>query len=119
MVTSFTSTRFYNFKKGERLKELQERQSAAESQVQGCEARKKKIEEELNKSKDLMRNQDQLKRNIEDNLKYRNTKAEVDGLTHEIESLEGRILKTGGFSTFETELSKLFQEKERLQAEVR
>ncbi|PKI61119.1 hypothetical protein CRG98_018439, partial [Punica granatum] len=108
---------YHDLKKGERLKELQEKQSTSESQLQSCDTRKQEILEELNKSKDLMRNQDQLRRNIEDNLNYRKTKAEVDELTFEIESLEDRILKTGGISTFEAELAKLLQERERLLSE--
>lgn len=97
---------------------MQEKQLASESQLQGCDTRKQEIMEELSKSKDLMRNQDQLRRNIEDNLNYRKTKAEVDKLTCEIESLEDRILKTGGISTFEAELGKLLQERERFLSEV-
>ncbi|KAI4378799.1 hypothetical protein MLD38_016230 [Melastoma candidum] len=109
---------YYELKKGERLKELQEKQSSSESQLQGGEAKKKEISEEINRSKDLMRNQDQLRRNIEDNLNYRKTKSEVDNLTQEIESLEDRILKTGGIKTFEAELGKLSQERERLLSEL-
>ncbi|XP_062165203.1 DNA repair protein RAD50 [Alnus glutinosa] len=109
---------YYDLKKGDRLKEMQEKQSLSESQLQSCDIRKQEILAELNKSKDLMRNQDQLRRNIEDNLNYRKTKAEVDELTHEIESLEERILKIGGVSTFEAELGKLSQERERLLSEL-
>lgn len=105
-------------KKGERLSELQEKQRVSESQFEGCETRKQEILAELNKSKDLMRNQDQLRRNIEDNLNYRKTKAEVDELTRDIESLEERIMKIGGVSTVEAELRKLSQERERLLSEV-
>lgn len=100
------------------MKELQEKQAVSESQLQGCDQRKQEISEELTKSKDLMRNQDQLRRNIEDNLNYRKTKSEVDDLTCEIESLEDRILKIGGISTIEAELGKLSQERERLLSEV-
>ncbi|KAK4766674.1 hypothetical protein SAY87_008316 [Trapa incisa] len=109
---------YYDLKKGERLQELQEKQITSESQLQGCDTRKQEILEELNKSKDLMRNQDQLRRNIEDNLNYRKTKAEVDQLTYQIESLEERILKTGGFSSFEAEHGKLLQERERLLSDL-
>lgn len=65
-----------------------------------------------------MRNQDQLRRNIEDNLNYRKTKAEVDELARDIESLEEQILKIGGVSTIEAEIGKLSQERERLLSEV-
>ncbi|XP_050239038.1 DNA repair protein RAD50 isoform X1 [Quercus robur] len=109
---------YHDLKKGDRLKELQEKKSLSESQLQSCDIRKQEILAELNKSKDLMRNQDQLRRNIEDNLNYRKTKAEVDELTRDIESLEERILKIGGVSTFEAELGKLAQERERLLSEL-
>ncbi|XP_038891814.1 DNA repair protein RAD50 isoform X2 [Benincasa hispida] len=109
---------YLDLKKGERLKELQEKKAQAESQLQGCDSRKQEILAELNKSKDLMRNQDQLRRNIEDNLNYRKTKAEVDELARDIESLEEQILKIGGVSTVEAEIGKLSQERERLLSEL-
>ncbi|XP_022980190.1 DNA repair protein RAD50 [Cucurbita maxima] len=109
---------YLDLKKGERLKELQEKKAQAESQLQGCDSRKQEILVELNKSKDLMRNQDQLRRNIEDNLNYRKTKAEVDELARDIESLEEQILKIGGVSTVEAELGKLSQDRERLLSEL-
>ncbi|KAF9606048.1 hypothetical protein IFM89_022207 [Coptis chinensis] len=46
------------------------------------------------------------------------TKAKVDELTHEIESLEDRILKIGGVSTFEADHKKHLQEKVRLRSEL-
>jgi len=49
-----------------------------------------------------MRNHDQLRRKIEDNLNYRKTKAEVDELEHEIESLEENMLKVGVSDTIQT-----------------
>lgn len=110
--------RYSDLKKGDRLKELQEKKSQLESNLQSGETRKQEISVELNNNKDSMRNQDRLRRNIEDNLNYRKTKAEVDELACEIEALEGNILKVGGISTFETELQKLSQEKERLVSEV-
>ncbi|XAR48806.1 hypothetical protein NMG60_11031756 [Bertholletia excelsa] len=109
---------YYDSRKGERLKEVQEKYAMFESQLRSCDARKQEILAELNKSKDLVRNQDQLRRNIEDNLNYRKTKAEVDELTCEIESLEDKILKMGGVSTFEADLVKLAQERDRLLSEL-
>ncbi|XP_027334431.1 DNA repair protein RAD50 [Abrus precatorius] len=109
---------YSDLKKGDRLKELQEKKFLSESQLRSCDTRKQEILAELNKSKDLMRDQDQLKRNIEDNLNYRKTKAEVDELASEIETLEEKILKVGGVSAVETELQKLSQERERLLSEL-
>lgn len=110
--------RYLDAKKGDRLLELQEKQSLYESQMKQCEVRKREISLELNRSKESLRNQDQLKRNIDDNLNYRKTKAEVDELAREIESLEDQILKIGGVSTYEVDLKKHLQEKERLLSEV-
>lgn len=112
------SNRYYNLKKGERLKEMQEKLSLYESQLQSCDARKQEILDELNKSRNTMLNQENIRRGIEDNLNYRKTKAEVEALTQEIESLEEKILKIGGFSTYEVELAKLSQERERALEEV-
>ncbi|KAL5781374.1 hypothetical protein ACOSP7_006403 [Xanthoceras sorbifolium] len=109
---------YYHLKKGERLNELQEKKSLSESQLQSCDVRKQEILAELNKSKDLMRNQDQLRRNIEDNLNYRTTKAEVDELASEIESLEEKILNIGGVLTVKSKHEKLSQERLRLLSEL-
>ena len=65
-----------------------------------------------------MRNQDQLRRNIEDNLNYRKTKAEVDALTCEIDLVQDRIMEIGGISKFEGEMRKVSEERERLLSEV-
>lgn len=65
-----------------------------------------------------MRNQDQLRRNIEDNLNYRTTKAVVEELTREIESLEEQILNIGGIPAVEAEIVKISRERERLLSEV-
>uniref|UniRef100_A0A2P2LUX9 DNA repair protein RAD50 n=1 Tax=Rhizophora mucronata TaxID=61149 RepID=A0A2P2LUX9_RHIMU len=109
---------YNDLKKGERLKETQEKLSLSESQLQSCDARKQEILAELNRSKELIRDQDHVRRNIEDNLNYRKVKAEVDGLTQEIESLEEKILKIGGVSAFEAELLKVAKERERLLSEL-
>ncbi|KAF2613347.1 hypothetical protein F2Q70_00008239 [Brassica cretica] len=108
---------YNDLKKGERLNDIQEKQRAAESQLQSSESRRNEIVAELSKSKDLMRNQDQLRRNIEDNLNYRTTKAAVEVLTREIESLEEQILNFGGIPAVEAEIVKILQERERLLSE--
>uniref|UniRef100_A0A453C3G3 Uncharacterized protein n=1 Tax=Aegilops tauschii subsp. strangulata TaxID=200361 RepID=A0A453C3G3_AEGTS len=83
---------YLDAKKVETLNELQERHTLSLSQLQKCEARKQDISVELDKSKQLLRSQDQLKRNIDDNLNYRKTKAEVDRLAHDIELLEENVI---------------------------
>ncbi|XP_055811220.1 DNA repair protein RAD50 isoform X2 [Solanum dulcamara] len=109
---------YYDLKKEHRLNELQDKRSLSEAQLQSCESRKDEILAEVKKSKDLMGNQDSLRRNIEDNLNYRKTKAEVDELTQGIELLEDKVLTLGGFSTVEAELKKLSHERERLLSEL-
>lgn len=72
----------------------------------------------MTKTADVVRNQDKLRRDIEDNLRYREIKAKVDSCTLEIESLEERILAMGGVSASEADLLKLNKERERLLSEV-
>ncbi|KAL9411375.1 hypothetical protein AB3S75_045050 [Citrus x aurantiifolia] len=109
---------YYDLRKDERFKELQEKKSQSESEVKSCNIRTDEISVELDRFKDIVRNQNQIRRNIEDNLNYRETKAKVDKFASEIESLEERVLKIGGVSTFETELGKHLLERERLLSEV-
>jgi DNA repair protein RAD50 len=104
--------------KTDRLKELQEKKSLSESQLQSCETRMQNIIEELEKKKELMRNADPIRRRLDDNLNYRKTKAKVDKLLSEIEILEESMLKVGVFDTIEKELQKLSKERERLLEEV-
>ncbi|KAG5560731.1 hypothetical protein RHGRI_003911 [Rhododendron griersonianum] len=109
---------YYDSRKGDRLKELQEKQTLSESELGSCEIRKQEIVAELDRSKELIQKQVEVKRNIEDNLKYRKTRDEIDELTREIESLEEKMMKIGGVSTIEADLVKLTQERERLLSEL-
>jgi DNA repair protein RAD50 len=104
--------------KTDRLKELQEKKSLSESQLQSCETRMQNIIEELEKKKELMRNADPIRRRLDDNINYRKTKAKVDKLLSEIEILEESMSKVGVFDTIEKELQKLSKERERLLEEV-
>ncbi|EFH55616.1 hypothetical protein ARALYDRAFT_344958 [Arabidopsis lyrata subsp. lyrata] len=101
-------TRYHDLKKGERLNDIQEKQRLSESQLQSCEARKNELAGELNRNKDLMRNQDQLRRNIEDNLNYRTTKAKVEELTPiHLFSMMLRLNRCRGtVSVYESSISK-------------
>lgn len=118
ILTLVSCTRYIESRKEERLKELQEKHTVAESELQSSETRKQEISAELKKSEDLIEKQDKLRRNIEDNINFRKTKAEVDELTHEIECLEDRVLKIGGISAIEAELTQMSKERERLLSEV-
>lgn len=105
-------------KKNERLKELQGKLALCHSQLKNCKTKQQDISAELTKSKELLQGQGQLKRNIDDNLNYRKTKAEVERLTRDIESLEERVLSIGSSSAIEADLKRHSQEKERLNSEV-
>lgn len=105
-------------RKGERLKELQEKQTLSESELGNSDRRTQEIVAELDKSKELIQKQVEVKRNIEDNLNYRKTRDEIDKLTREVESLEEKMMKIGGVSTIEADLVKLSQERERLLSEL-
>ncbi|URE31784.1 Rad50 zinc hook motif [Musa troglodytarum] len=118
MTLSSRIKEYLDSKKVEKFKDLQEKHTSFESQLQKCETKKQEISADLNKSKELLRNQDQLKRNIDDNLNYRKTKAEVDELTFEIESLEEKVLNIGSMSSLEADLKRHLQEKERLLSEL-
>lgn len=111
-------TRYNDLKKGEKLQELQEKHCLAESQLQSCDSRMQEISDELGRSNKLMEDQEQLRRNIDANLNFRRTKAEVEQLTREVESLDAEIATFGGIPKFEAELGKLSQERERLLSEV-
>ncbi|XP_047081570.1 DNA repair protein RAD50 [Lolium rigidum] len=108
---------YLDSKKAEKLNELQEKHRLNLSELQKHEARKQDISAELDRSKEVLRTQDQFKRNIDDNLNYRKTKAEVDRLTHDIELLEDNVLSIGSMSTIEADLKRHAQEKERLLSE--
>lgn len=110
--------RYLDSKRMEMLNELQERYALKQSELQNCEAKKQGISDELNKSKELLQGQGQLKRNIDDNLSYRKTKAEVNRLTRDIELLEERVLSIGSSSTIEADLKRHSQEREMLNSEV-
>ncbi|KAM0915486.1 hypothetical protein ACQ4PT_010817 [Festuca glaucescens] len=108
---------YLDSKKAEKLNELQEKHKLNLSELQKHEARKQDTSAELDRSKEVLRTQDQFKRNIDDNLNYRKTKAEVDRLTHDIELLEDNVLSIGSMSTIEADLKRHAQEKERLLSE--
>ncbi|KAL0382808.1 UNVERIFIED_CONTAM: DNA repair protein [Sesamum calycinum] len=119
LLNMFSTIKEYdNLNKGEKLKALQEKQALSESELRSCQNRMNELLTELDKSRDLSRNQAELRRNIEENLEYRKLKAQVDQLTREIESLEESVLKIGGVSKIEALLLKLSQERESLLTEL-
>lgn len=102
----------------EKLKGLKEKQSVEISNLQSYINKKDELSKEVTKTSDLVRNQSNLKRNIEDNLKYREVKAKVESCDLEIKSLEERLLAMGGVSASEADLAKLTRERERLLSEL-
>ncbi|KAI3823111.1 hypothetical protein L1987_04540 [Smallanthus sonchifolius] len=102
----------------EKLKDLEEKQALEHSKLQSYNNKKQELSAEINKAADVVRNQDKLRRDIDDNLKYREVKAKVDACALEIESLEERMLAMGGSSATEAVLGKLSKERERLLSEL-
>lgn len=100
------------------MKALQAKQTLLESKLTSCKTRMNELLEDLEKSRDLIRNQAELRRNIQENLDYRKAKAQLDELTREIESLEDSVKNIGGVSKFESLLLKHSQERESLLTEV-
>lgn len=109
----------YNeLKKREMLKNASENMTVLESQLQSYDIRVQEISAELAKSNQLLLRQEALKRNIQDNLNYRETKKKVDELNSDINLKEEEIVKMGGVSKFKTELHKLQQERDRFSSEL-
>lgn len=102
----------------EKLKDVEEKQSLEKSKLESYNNKKQELLAEVNKTEDVVRNQDKLRRAIEENLRFREIKAKVAGCTLVIESLEERILGMGGVSAFEADLAKLSKERERLLSEL-
>lgn len=97
------------------MKALQEKQSQSRTELTSCSTRIEELSKDLEKSRELITNQTELRRNIEDNLEYRKLKYQVEELTREVESLEENVLK---IPKTESLLLKLSQERESLLTEV-
>ena len=67
-------------KKEQRLQESMERLAMIDAQLKQSEKRKNEISAEVNKNRELLQSQAQIKRNIDDNIDYRKKKAEVEEL---------------------------------------
>ncbi|KAJ0941651.1 hypothetical protein HanRHA438_Chr02g0096761 [Helianthus annuus] len=102
----------------EKLNDLKEKQALEQVKLRNYNNKKQELSAVKNEIADRVRNQDLLRRNIDDNLKYREVKANVEACTRDIESLEQRMVDMGGSSAAESELAKLRKEKERLLSEV-
>ncbi|KAI3516207.1 hypothetical protein L1887_15118 [Cichorium endivia] len=102
----------------EKLKEVKEKQSAEMSMLQSYKDKKKELSAEVDKASVHVTKQSDLKRNIEDNIKYTELKAKVDEYALEIESLEENILSMGGIPASEAHFGKLSKERERLLSEL-
>ncbi|KAI3505731.1 hypothetical protein L1887_27931 [Cichorium endivia] len=102
----------------EKLKEVKEKQAAEISMLQSYKDKKKELSAEVDKASVHVTKQSDLKRNIEDNIKYTELKAKVDEYALEIESLEENILSMGGIPASEAHFGKLSKERERLLSEL-
>lgn len=104
--------------KEHKLRESQERLGQIDAQRQQAEKRKNELSIELNKSRELLQSQAQVKRNIDDNIEYRKKKADVEELASRIEQLEEKIVSIGDLSACEAELKKALDEKQALVSEL-
>lgn len=104
--------------KEHKLRESQERLGQIDAQRQQAEKRKNELSIELNKSRELLQSQAQVKRNIDDNIEYRKKKADVEELASQIEQLEEKIVSIGDLSACEAELKKALDEKQALVSEL-
>nr|GEU84341.1 DNA repair protein RAD50 [Tanacetum cinerariifolium] len=102
----------------EKLRDMEEKQSLEKSKLQSYNLKKQQLLAEVTKTSDLVRDQDKLKRDIEDNLQYREVRAKVNECALVIESLEERMLAMGGVSANEADRQKLSKERERLLSEL-
>nr|XP_043632459.1 DNA repair protein RAD50 isoform X2 [Erigeron canadensis] len=102
----------------EKLDDLEGKMSREKSMLATYDNKKLELSAEVKKTEDVKRNQDKLRRDIEDNLRYRETKARVKGCDVEITSLEEKMLAMGGISAHEADLGKLGKERDRLLSEL-
>ncbi|GKA14218.1 DNA repair protein RAD50 [Tanacetum coccineum] len=102
----------------EKLRDMEEKQSLEKSKLQSYNLKKQQLLAEVTKTSDLVSDQDKLKRDIEDNLQYREVRAKVNECARVIESLEERMLALGGVSANEADRQKLSKERERLLSEL-
>ncbi|KAH9620085.1 hypothetical protein KSS87_003088 [Heliosperma pusillum] len=115
------NSKITGYDEAERAKHLKERQvkkSETESLLQNCNQRKKEISDELQSTNESKQTQEIVRRNIDDNLKYRNYKAKIDNLTHEVEALEQRQAEIGSSKMIEADILKLNQERDGLLSEL-
>ena len=117
-VMFLLSVRYVDSKKEQRLQESMERLAMIDAQLKQSEKRKNEISAEVNKNRELLQSQAQIKRNIDDNIDYRKKKAEVEELAQQIENYEQNIIQTGDMSAVEVNLKKSMDEKQALVSEV-
>ncbi|KAJ7547995.1 hypothetical protein O6H91_08G112800 [Diphasiastrum complanatum] len=96
----------------EKLKMVNDKLSQYSSQIKDLERRKDLLSSELSKSHELLRSQDQVKRNIDDNINYRKTLAEEKQLEREIEAIEEQAITIGELTTLEADLKKVLADKQ-------
>ncbi|XP_074304186.1 DNA repair protein RAD50 [Silene latifolia] len=111
-------TLYNEAEKDKRLKERQVKKSEREFMLQNCNQRKKEIADALQSAVESKKSQESVRRNIDDNIKYRNYKSKVDNLTHELETLEQKQVEIGSSKVIEADILKLNQERDRLLSEL-
>ncbi|KAI5081778.1 hypothetical protein GOP47_0001521 [Adiantum capillus-veneris] len=114
----FKIKEYIESRKDKKLQESQDRLLQIDAQRQQSENRRSEVEAEVNKSRELLQSQAAVKRNIDDNIEYRKSKAEVEELARQIEKCEEKILQTGDLAALELEVKKVIEEKQALVSEL-
>lgn len=73
---------------------------------------------DLTKKRELQSNQAQVKRNIDDNISYRQTLSSEKQVGEEISALERQVLQIGDLRTMEADLKRVATEEQALLSEV-
>lgn len=116
-VCSFCN-RFWLTKKEQGLKELNERITCEEAERKVKVEKLKDLQAEVSKLNEVLRNQTELKRNIDDNLQYRLTVAKEQEVRANIESLEELLVGKGDLPSLEADLKRVMGELQSLLSEV-
>lgn len=79
----------------------------------------KSLRDEVARVASVVSNKTELKRNIEDNIQYRNSCREEEKMLEVIEGLEAQLTSKGDLQMLETDLKRANNDLQRLLSEVR
>lgn len=99
------------------LKKVLDKISRSQSAQQSYEKQERELSETLSEAKERLENQASIKRNIDDNVQYRNTLKEERAMVAEIESLQEQIVGSGDVETVEKEMKVMINKLQGWEAE--